>query len=1218
MRSASTRLAIIHAGVVAFAPSFAAATNLYWDNNGATAGTTATPTGTWGTSNFWNTDAAGGAGTLSTVTTAADDVFFSAGTAATGAYTVTVSGARAAHSVTVEEGSLSFAGANTPSLTLGTGGILVDGTGKLGGVATLTSWLLAGNQTWTTNSTGTVPVFNPSASTTLAGVPNTGNIVLTLSGTNGTVDSVLYRGVISNGTGNTLALIKNGTGTWRFEGANTYTGGFTLNSGVMDFAIGSAGAANAVTSGPFGTGTLTINGGSLKSRGAGRTIFNPIVLGGDFSIIGNNPTTLAGSMDLGGVVRTISLVDPAATHIVSGVISNGALTKAGPNPLSLTAANTYAGATTVSTGTLIIGGTGAINSSSGISVSGSNAKLLQTGTVPLTPAITVTEGIVDGTGTVGEVNFANSPFAALANGNNGSGTFTTGNLNFAGAATITANISGTAVGIAAGALTTSGTDGAIVVNVNRTGAWNNGPNNLISFTSFPSADVGDFAVGVVNGPVLGARQSIGGLVLNGNNLALQINGNPIRWTGLQNGQWTINNVGGSLNWKLTSDNSPTDFIEGDDVVFDDAPGAAQSVQIDDGDVRPSTTTFNNSSAVNYTISSNGGFGIAGGPLTKNGTGTLTLASTNFYADGTVLNDGRLNLNSSLAIGSGPFTINGGVIGNTSGAPVALSSTNQQNLNVDLSFVGPSDLDLGSGALRVGGAGTNRSITVDSGTLTMGELKAPAHGVTKLGAGTLILSSLGPNAEASVVAGTLNVAAGTVQMARTGIAGGDLTTGGITGTGTITNGSLEERWLYVVSAVTGAFDGTLADGPAGALGFNKQGVGTFTLTGPHSYSGRTTVGGGTLVMHSTNSLSGDVDVASGILRAEANGALGVGLVTIRNLASGLQLQGGITLPNPFLTSNDGSGASGYAIASLSGNNTLTGDITMTDGASFTTVQSDSGALTLTGTVTNNIAGGRTLILEGASTDANKVTGVIQDGTGITSLNKRDAGSWTLEGTNTYTGGTTVTLGTLTLTKAYLSDTSAVTIANGATLQLAHALTDRVGSLTINGVVKGNGVYDATTDPGFISGTGKIRVGPEPGYASWTSGFPFTVGVNDAPEQDADGDGISNVLEYVLGGVPVGAGASDTSILPQQSLTATDLVLTFRRSDLSETDAIVKVQWSTTLGGWNDFATIGAVDALPAVDITEDSPTAALDTVVVRIPRSNAGGGKLFGRVVATKP
>jgi hypothetical protein len=105
--------------------------------------------------------------------------------------------------------------------------------------------------------------------------------------------------------------------------------------------------------------------------------------------------------------------------------------------------------------------------------------------------------------------------------------------------------------------------------------------------------------------------------------------------------------------------------------------------------------------------------------------------------------------------------------------------------------------------------------------------------------------------------------------------------------------------------------------------------------------------------------------------------------------------------------------------------------------------------------------------------------------------------------------------------------------------------------------------------------------------------------------------------VLGGIPIGAGSSNTSILPTQSLTATHLVLTFKRSDLSESDVTLKVQWSSDMSTWNDFATIGAADALPAVDITEDAPTMELDTVVVTIPKSTSPGVKLFARVQAVK-
>ncbi len=96
-------LGLLFAGTIlsGFASAEAADVNLYWDTNGTAAGSGA-PTGTWGTSNFWNTDPLGGAaGAFSTATTASNDVFFSAGTTGTTG-TVTVSGTVLADSITFQ------------------------------------------------------------------------------------------------------------------------------------------------------------------------------------------------------------------------------------------------------------------------------------------------------------------------------------------------------------------------------------------------------------------------------------------------------------------------------------------------------------------------------------------------------------------------------------------------------------------------------------------------------------------------------------------------------------------------------------------------------------------------------------------------------------------------------------------------------------------------------------------------------------------------------------------------------------------------------------------------------------------------------------------------------------------------------------------------------------------------------------------------------------
>src|SRR5688572_16452580 len=65
-------------------------TDLYWDSNGSTAGAGATPTGTWGTDNFWSSVFDGTAATGPWI---ADlDAVFSAGLDASGPFAVTVSG----------------------------------------------------------------------------------------------------------------------------------------------------------------------------------------------------------------------------------------------------------------------------------------------------------------------------------------------------------------------------------------------------------------------------------------------------------------------------------------------------------------------------------------------------------------------------------------------------------------------------------------------------------------------------------------------------------------------------------------------------------------------------------------------------------------------------------------------------------------------------------------------------------------------------------------------------------------------------------------------------------------------------------------------------------------------------------------------------------------------------------------------------------------------
>lgn len=193
----------------------------------------------------------------------------------------------------------------------------ISGTGAVSQMGTGTV-VLTGNSSYTggtTISAGTLQLGNGGASGSIAGnVTNNGTLAFDRS------DTTTYSGQIS-GTGTVNQL---GTGTTVLTANNTYTGGTALNAGTLQVAS-DANLGNA-------SGTLSFNGGTLQNT-ASFAQSRAVTLnagGGTFQTTGN--LTLNGA--IGG---------------------SGALTKTDVGTLLLTANNTYAGGTTVSAGTLIVG-----------------------------------------------------------------------------------------------------------------------------------------------------------------------------------------------------------------------------------------------------------------------------------------------------------------------------------------------------------------------------------------------------------------------------------------------------------------------------------------------------------------------------------------------------------------------------------------------------------------------------------------------------------------------------------------------------------------------------------------------------------------------------------------------------------------------------------------------------------------------------------------------
>lgn len=193
---------------------------------------------------------------------------------------------------------------------------------------------------------------------------------LTLTG--GEADTnTLAANIADNGGATTLT--KNGTGTWVLTGTNTYSGGTTIASGLLQVGAGgpsgALGSGNVVNNGAIDfnlTGTLTVNGaisgtGSVTNDGSGT-----VILAGNNSY--NGGTTInAGTLQLGNGGGTGSLAggvpivdngllifDSSGTFSYNGAISGTGNVIAKRGYTKAIGANSYSGWTEIDSGATFV------------------------------------------------------------------------------------------------------------------------------------------------------------------------------------------------------------------------------------------------------------------------------------------------------------------------------------------------------------------------------------------------------------------------------------------------------------------------------------------------------------------------------------------------------------------------------------------------------------------------------------------------------------------------------------------------------------------------------------------------------------------------------------------------------------------------------------------------------------------------------------------------
>jgi hypothetical protein len=137
-----------------------------------------------------------------------------------------------------------------------------------------------------------------------------------------------------------------------------------------------------------------------------------------------------------------------------------------------------------------------------------------------------------------------------------------------------------------------------------------------------------------------------------------------------------------------------------------------------------------------------------------------------------------------------------------------------------------------------------------------------------------------------------------------------------------------------------------------------------------------------------------------------------------------------------------------------------------------------------------------------------------------------------------------------------------------------------------------------------------------YDNWIGSFnpPLTNPDDHLATADPDNDGLNNLAEFVLNGNP---SVSNQAIAPVLDASGENFVFTFARRDDSVAIAPVIFQYGGTLASWTDVAIPTETGPVGAATVTVTPGDAVTDAISVSVPKSEAVGGKLFGRIKIVK-
>ncbi|EEJ5080256.1 autotransporter outer membrane beta-barrel domain-containing protein, partial [Salmonella enterica] len=612
----------------------------------------------------------------------------------------------------------------------------------------------------------------------------------------------------------------------------------------------------------------------------------------------------------------------------NAISGSGKVEKSGDDALTLSGANTYTGGTLISDGTLVA----------------SNVEALGTGDVTNNATLELNTG--------GDFDNAISGSGQVEK--SGDGTLTlSGSNTYTGGTTIN---DGTLIATSVDAL------GSGDVTDNATLALNTGGtfDNTISGSGKVEKS-GDDAL-----TLSGANSYTGGTLISGGTLiasnveALGTGDVTDNATlALNAGGDFINNIGGTGRVEKSGDDvltlSGANSYSGGTLISDGTLVASNVEALGTGDVTDNATLeLNTGGTFDNAISGSG-------QVVKSGDKMLTLSGANSYSGGTLISDGTLVASNVEALGTGDVTNNATLELNTGG-----DFTNNIRGSGQVVKSGDETLTLSGSNTYTGGTTINDGTLVATSVEALGSGDVTNDAVLALNTGGDFTNNIGGTG--SVVKSgdeTLTLSGSNTYTGGTLISSGTLVANDVNALGT---GDVTDNATLMLN--TG---GDFINNIGGTGRVEKSGDETLTLSGSNTYTGGTLINGGTLVASNVE-------------------ALGTGDVTDN---ATLALNTGGTFDNAI----SGSGQvvkSGDKTLTLSGANTYTGGTLISGG---TLVASNVEALG-TGDVTNNA----TLALNAVGDFNNAISGSGQ-------VVKSGDETLTLSGANSYTGGTTISGGTL---------------------------------------------------------------------------------------------------------------------------------------------------------------------------------------------------------------